>query len=153
VRSSTELGQLSGALRAMSLKIDELLAQKEFLLRELQHRVMNGLQILSSILGMQGREAADPAARAELARARDRVMAMSAVYKYLYGAEVSEKVDFGELLRMLCAESERTYSGENRAITCESVPLVVTGGQAASLAVLVNEMITNALKHAYEEGE
>jgi len=152
-RSSTELGQLSGALRGMSLKIDELLAQKEFLLRELQHRVMNGLQILSSILGMQGREAADPAARAELGRARDRVMAMSAVYKYLYGAEVSEKVDFGELLRMLCAESEKTYSGENRAITCESMPLVVTGGQAASLAVLVNELITNALKHAYEEGE
>lgn len=153
VHSSTELGQLSGALRAMSLKIDELLAQKEFLLRELQHRVMNGLQVLSSILGMQGREAANPAARAELARARDRVMAMSAVYKYLYGAEVSEKVDFGELLRMICAESEKTYSGETRAITCESIPLIVSGSQAASLAVLVNELMTNALKHAYEEGE
>jgi two-component sensor histidine kinase len=153
LRSSTELGQLSGALRAMSQKIDELLAQKEFLLRELQHRVMNSLQILSSLLGMQGREAADPAARAELARARERVMAMSAVYKYLYGAEVAEKVDFGELLRAICAESEKSYSGENRAISCESIPLIVSGGQAASLAVLVNELITNALKHAYADGE
>jgi two-component sensor histidine kinase len=153
VRSSTELGELSGALRAMSLTIDELLAQKEFLLRELQHRVMNSLQILSSLLGMQGREAVDPAARTELARARDRVMAMSAVYKYLYGAEVSEKADFGELLRTICAESEKSYSGESRMITCESIPLIVSGGQAASLAVLVNELITNALKHAYAEGE
>ena len=153
IRSSTELGQLSGALRAMSLRIDDLLAQKEFLLRELQHRVMNSLQILSSLLGMQGREAAEPAARAELARARERVMAMSAVYKYLYGAEVAEKIDFGELLRTICAESEKSYSGESRAITCESIPLIVSGGQAASLAVLVNELITNALKHAYVEAE
>ena len=153
LRSSTELGALSGALRAMSLTIDQLLAQKEFLLRELQHRVMNSFQILSSILGMQGRESADPAARAELSRARDRVMAMSAVYKYLYGAEVSEKVDFGELLRTICAESEKTYSGESRVITCESIPLIVSGGQAASLAVLVNELITNALKHAYANDE
>ena len=153
LRSATELGQLSGALRAMSLRIDELFAQKEFLLRELQHRVMNSLQILSSLLGMQGREAADPAARAELARARERVMAMSAVYKYLYGAEVSEKVDFGELLRAICAESEKSFSGENRTITCESIPLIVAGGQAASLAVLVNELITNALKHAYANGQ
>jgi two-component sensor histidine kinase len=153
LRSSTELGELSGALRAMSLRIDELLTQKEFLLRELQHRVMNSLQILSSLLGMQGREAADPAARKELARARDRVMAMSAVYKYLYGAEVAEKVDFGELLRAICAESEKSYSGESRMITCEAIPLIVSGGQAASLAVLVNEMITNALKHAYAADE
>jgi two-component sensor histidine kinase len=153
LRSSSEMGELSGALRAMSLTIDELLAQKEFLLRELQHRVMNSLQILSSLLGMQGREAVDPAARTELARARDRVMAMSAVYKYLYGAEASEKVDFGELLRAICAESEKSYSGESRTITCESIPLIISGGQAASLAVLVNELITNALKHAYAEGE
>ncbi|HLL28354.1 MAG TPA: histidine kinase dimerization/phosphoacceptor domain -containing protein [Xanthobacteraceae bacterium] len=153
LRSSTELGELSGALRAMSVRIDELLAQKEFLLRELQHRVMNSLQILSSLLGMQGREAVDPAARIELARARERVMGMSAIYKYLYGAEVSEKVDFGELLRAICAESEKSYSGESRTITCESIPLIVSGGQAASLAVLVNELITNALKHAYPEGE
>jgi two-component sensor histidine kinase len=153
LRSSTELGELSGALRAMSARIDELLAQKEFLLRELQHRVMNSLQILSSLLGMQGREAVDPAARTELARARERVMAMSAVYKYLYGAEVSEKVDFGELLRAMCAESEKSYSGESRMITCESISLIISGGQAASLAVLVNELITNALKHAYAEGE
>jgi two-component sensor histidine kinase len=153
LRSSTELGELSEALRAMSLTIDDLFAQKEFLLRELQHRVMNSLQILSSLLGMQGREAVDPAARTELARARERVMAMSAVYKYLYGAEVSEKVDFGELLRAICAESEKSYSGESRMITCEAVSLIVTGGQAASLAVLVNELMTNALKHAYPEGE
>jgi two-component sensor histidine kinase len=153
LRSSTELGELSDALRAMSLTIDELFAQKEFLLRELQHRVMNSLQILSSLLGMQGREAVDPAARTELARARERVMAMSAVYKYLYGAEVSEKVDFGELLRAICTESEKSYSGESRMITCETIPLIVSGGQAASLAVLVNELMTNALKHAYPEGE
>jgi two-component sensor histidine kinase len=80
-------------------------------------------------------------------------MAMSAVYKYLYGAEVSEKVDFGELLRTMCAESEKSYSGVSRMITCESISLIVSGNQAASLAVLVNELMTNALKHAYAEGE
>jgi two-component sensor histidine kinase len=145
----SEYGRLSAALSGMSGKVDRLLEQKEFLLRELQHRVMNSLQILSSLLMMQEKHA-DPKTRKQLAQARDRVLSMGRVYKHLYRTDSVGEVQFDEFLRVICAESERAYGGVRRAtITCDTVPLVVSGGTATSLAVLMHELITNALKHAY----
>lgn len=154
LRSTSELGVLSTALAGMSDRVDRLLEQKEFLLRELQHRVMNSLNILSSLLVLQSKHAAEPAVREQLGRAQQRILAMGAVYRHLYSADVSARVEFGEFLNMICYESERAYIGEARpSINCETDVVEVTGNQAASLAVLAHELITNALKHAYGEGE
>ncbi len=150
---SSELGELSAALAAMSDKVDRLLEQKEFLLRELQHRVMNSLNILSSLLMLQGKHSAQPAVREQLARAQERVLAMGTVYRHLYSIDTSGRVDFGELLKMICNESERAYAGQTHlSIFCEAEPLEVSGSQATSLAVLAHELITNAVKHAYPDG-
>ena len=154
LRSNSELGLLSTALAGMSDKVDTLLEQKEFLLRELQHRVMNSLNILSSLLMLQGKHAAEPAVRDQLARAQQRILAMGAVYRHLYSADVTSRVEMGEFLAMICRESERAYVGTARpSISCEADVVEVSGTQAASLAVLAHELITNALKHAYPEGE
>jgi two-component sensor histidine kinase len=150
----SELGELSAALSSMSEKVNGLLEQKEFLLRELQHRVMNSLQILSSLLLMQSRHASDPATREQLQQARERVLSMGTVYRHLYRTETVGPVEFGEFLRLICAESERAYGGASGAkIIVETEPLFVSGGTATSLAVLMHELITNALKHAYAEGK
>ncbi len=150
--ASSELGVLSTALAGMSDKVDRLIEQKEFLLRELQHRVMNSLNILSSLLMLQSKHANQPAVREQLSRAQERVLAMGAVYRHLYSIETTGKVDFGELLKLVCRESERAYVGASRpTITCEVERLEVSGSQATSLAVLAHELITNALKHAYPE--
>jgi two-component sensor histidine kinase len=154
LRSHTELGELSTALAGMSDKVDRLLEQKEFLLRELQHRVMNSLNILSSLLMLQGKHTAEPAVRDQLDRAQQRILAMGAVYRHLYSADITTRVDVGDLLLMICRESERAYVGTDRpAITCQAETIEVSGGQAGSLAVLAHELITNALKHAYRDGE
>jgi two-component sensor histidine kinase len=154
LRSQTELGMLSTALAGMSEKVDQLLEQKEFLLRELQHRVMNSLNILSSLLMLQGKHTSEPAVRDQLDRAQQRILAMGAVYRHLYSADITTRVDVGDLLLMICRESERAYVGAGRpAITCEAETIEVSGGQAGSLAVLAHELITNALKHAYRDGE
>jgi two-component sensor histidine kinase len=153
LRSGSELGVLSTALAGMSDKVDRLLEQKEFLLRELQHRVMNGLNILSSLLVLQSKHAVEPAVRDQLARAQQRILAMGSVYRYLYSADVTARVEFGEFLSMICSESERAYVSGFRSITCETDKLEVSGNQAASLAMLAHELITNALKHAYPEGD
>lgn len=148
----SELGLLSKALAEMSAKVDGLLEQKEFLLRELQHRVMNSLQILSSLLLMQGRHAKDPETQEQLQRARDRVMSMGTVYRHLYRTETIGPVEFGEFLRLICEESERAYGGPgSRRIVCKTEPLFVSGNTATGLAVLIHELITNAFKHAYPE--
>jgi two-component system, sensor histidine kinase PdtaS len=131
--------------------VDGLLEQKEFLLRELQHRVMNSLQILSSLLLMQSRHAENPETRDQLKNARDRVLSMGTVYRHLYRTETVGPVEFGDFLRLICNESENAYGGAK--IKCDTEPLFVSGNTATSLAVLLHELITNALKYAYPEGD
>lgn len=151
---STEFGQLSNALSRMSEKIHDLLEQKEFLLRELQHRVMNSLTLLASVLDMQRRYIRNDAAREHLARARDRVVAMGTVYRYLYQTDTSDHVEFSSFLQVICTESQNAYAGAHKpTIRVKAEPLQLSGSHAIALAMLTHELITNALKHAYPEGE
>src|SRR5262249_19270254 len=153
LRFSTEFGQLSAALSRMSDRINELLKQKDLLLRELQHRVMNSLNILSSLLDVQRRYVVDPAAKAHLADARDRIIAMGTVYRHLYQANTVEYVEFSEFLRTICNTSETAYSGiEKLSIKVKAEPLQLSGAHAIALGMLTHELITNALKHAYSDG-
>ena len=150
---SAEFGQLSKALSGMSNTIHELLEQKGFLLRELQHRVMNSLALLASVLDMQGRHVRNAVAREHLARARDRVVAMATVYRYLYQTDTPDAVEFSGFLKVICAESQNAYAGPYKpTIALEADQLQLSGSQAIALAMLTHELITNALKHAYPEG-
>jgi two-component sensor histidine kinase len=150
---SAEFEQLSAALSRMSGKIHDLLDQKSFLLRELQHRVMNSLTLLSSVLEMQRRNAGNSVAKEHLARARDRVVAMGTVYRFLYQTDTSEAVEFDDFLRVICEESQNAYSGAQKpTISVHAEPLRISGSHAIALAMLTHELITNALKHAYPEG-
>ena len=153
LRSSTEFGQLSAALSRMSNRINELLKQKDLLLRELQHRVMNSLNILSSLLDVQRRYVVDPAAKEHLANARDRIIAMGTVYRHLYQAHTLEYVEFSEFLNTICNSSETAYiRGSKLSIEVEAEPLQLSGAHAIALGMLTHELITNALKHAYSDG-
>ncbi|MFL4983214.1 MAG: sensor histidine kinase [Xanthobacteraceae bacterium] len=152
--SSAEFGQLSTALARMSDKIHDLLEQKGFLLRELQHRVMNSLTLLSSVLDLQRRHVDSADAREHLERARDRVVAMATVYRYLYQTNTSEDVEFSGFLKVICEESQNAYAGVHKPIiTVEAERLELSGSHAISLAMLTHELITNALKHAYPDGQ
>jgi two-component sensor histidine kinase len=153
LRLSTEFRQLSAALSRMSNRINELLKQKDLLLRELQHRVMNSLNILSSLLDVQGRYVVDPAAKEHLANARDRIIAMGTVYRHLYQAHTLEYVEFSEFLNTICNRSEAAYVGGSRlSIEAEVEPVQLSGAHAIALGMLTHELITNALKHAYSDG-
>lgn len=154
LEEESELGELSAALSRMSTKIDELLEQKNFLMRELQHRVMNSLHLLSSVLSLQIRHLADPHARDQLTRARDRILSMASVYRYLYQADKVGQVEIREFLTAICDETQRAYVGASHlAIMLDADPVLVAGSDANTLAVLTHELVTNALKHAYPEGE
>jgi two-component sensor histidine kinase len=145
----TDLGQLSAALARMSDSIDGLLEQKTFLLRELQHRVMNSLNLLSSMLDLQRRHTRDAHARDQLARARDRVLSIGAVYRQLYQADHAGRVEFAEFLQKLCEDSQNAYGGYRHRIEVTAEPMQLSGSKAVALAVLTHELITNVLKHAY----
>jgi two-component sensor histidine kinase len=149
----TDLGQLSAALARMSDSINGLLEQKTFLLRELQHRVMNSLNLLSSVLDLQRRHIADPQARDQLSSARDRVISIGSVYRQLYQADHAGRVEFSEFLKKLCEDSQNAYGGYRHRIEVTAEPLQISGSKAVALAVLTHELITNVLKHAYAAGD
>jgi len=152
-RYSDEFGQLSAALTRMSGRIDELLKQKDLLLRELQHRVMNSLALLSGLLEMQRRSTKSSVAKEDLANARDRVVAMGTVYRHLYQTDTLEYVEFGEFLRTICGTSASAYVRTKRSIEVDADSLELSGPHAISLGMLTHELITNALKHAYSDNE
>jgi two-component sensor histidine kinase len=152
-RFSDEFGQLSAALTRMSGRIDELLKQKDLLLRELQHRVMNSLTLLSGLLEMQRRSTTSAVAKENLANARDRIVAMGMVYRHLYQTNTLEYVEFSEFLRTICSTSASAYVGAKRSIDVDAEPLELPGPHAISLGMLTHELITNALKHAYSPNE
>src|SRR5262245_62864166 len=139
LRLSTEFRQLSAALSRMSNRINELLKQKDLLLRELQHRVMNSLNILSSLLDVQRRYVVDPAAKEHLGNARDRIIAMGTVYRHLYQAHTLEYVEFSEFLHTIDRKSTRLNSshlGISYAVFClkkkkiTSIVLIQTARQS-----------------------
>jgi two-component sensor histidine kinase len=153
-RYSDEFGQLSAALTRMSGRVDELLKQKDLLLRELQHRVMNSLTLLSSLLEMQRRSTRSAVAKDNLANARDRVVAMGTVYRHLYQTNALEYVEFSEFLKTICSTSGSAYVGAKRpTIEVEAQSLELAGPDAISLGMVTHELITNALKHAFSESE
>jgi two-component sensor histidine kinase len=152
-RFSDEFGQLSAALTRMSGRIDELLRQKDLLLRELQHRVMNSLALLSSLLEMQRRSTKSAVAKENLANARDRIVAMGTVYRHLYQTNTLEYVEFSEFIRTICGTSASAYVGTKKSIDVDAEPLELPGPHAISLGMLTHELITNALKHAYSDNE
>jgi len=152
-RYSDEFGQLSAALTRMSGRIDELLKQKDLLLRELQHRVMNSLALLSSLLEMQRRSTKNSVAKENLADARDRVVAMGTVYRHLYQTNTLEYVEFSEFLRTICGRSASAYFGTKISIEVDADLLELSGPHAISLGMLTHELITNAVKHAYSDNE
>jgi two-component sensor histidine kinase len=151
---SDEFGQLSAALTRMSGTIAELFKQKDLLLRELQHRVMNSLTLLSSLLEMQRRSTNSSVAKENLANARDRVIAMGTVYRQLYQTQTLEYVEFSEFLRTICSTSGSAYVGAKRpSIEVKADSLELSSQHAIALGMLTHELITNALKHAFSEGE
>lgn len=151
---SDEFGQLSAALTRMSGTIAELFKQKDLLLRELQHRVMNSLTLLSSLLEMQRRSTNSSVAKENLANARDRVIAMGTVYRQLYQTQTLEYVEFSDFLRTICSTSGSAYVGAKRpSIEVKADSLELSSQHAIALGMLTHELITNALKHAFSEGE
>jgi two-component sensor histidine kinase len=152
LKPNTELGELSGALNRMADSNEQLLSQREILMRELQHRVMNSLQLLASFLQLQARNA-DATTREQLAVARERIISMSTIFRYLYRADLGSTVEFGAFLEAFCRDTARTYLGESTPqLEIEADRQQVPLEHALSLALMTHELITNAIKHAFPPG-
>ena len=137
--------------RRVEREKDELLAQTQLLLSEMQHRVANSLQIIASILLMKARAVASDEVRKHLEDAYDRVLAIATIQKQLQGSTKGERVPLGPYLTKLCDSLAKSMIGERRPISLE---VEVAGGDATStraisLGLVTTELVINALKHAF----
>ncbi|QQP90112.1 PAS domain-containing protein [Skermanella sp. TT6] len=120
--------------------------RQELLLREVNHRVKNSLQLVNSLLGMQGRQFADPETRRRFEEAAGRVRAISHLHERLYRGTDVERVDFDVYLRALCDDLGAT--APEFAIRVEADPVLLPTDGAVPLGLIVTELVTNAIKHS-----
>ena len=120
--------------------------QKEMLLKEVDHRIKNSLQIVSSILKLQAPNAQSADAASELTNAAARVSAIAAVHKQLYSGDDADVVGLGSFLTDLCQDIGLAHGCEGDVQT--DIDCVdVRADAAIPLALIVSELVTNAVKY------
>ena len=143
VRALLRLHRSEAALRAS-------LAERNLLLREINHRIKNSLQLVTSILNLQSQEFADPQARQHFQHAVSRVMAIASVHERLYQDEDPLTVGMDEYIAGLCVGLTNANIMDSRRtrIDVEIEPLRLPTEVAVPIALIVNELVTNSLKYA-----
>jgi two-component sensor histidine kinase len=140
------------ALRESRDRLELLLAQKTALLQEVNHRVANSLQLISSLISIQAARIADPGARDALQLARERVQAVMLVHRRLYTSDEVGLVEIDKYLLAMGEELQASVLAADHRIVINAQPLSITPDKAVSVGVIVNELITNALKYAFPSG-
>ena len=126
------------------------LADRELLLREIQHRVKNNMQMVCSLLQLQARHAQNPVMSAILHESQNRVRSMALIHEKLYGGDSLARIDLADYLRSLAAMIQRSHSDRAGVeLRFEVVPLTSGMDTAVPLGLAVNELLTNAFKHAF----
>ncbi|MDF1586756.1 histidine kinase dimerization/phosphoacceptor domain -containing protein [Marinimicrococcus flavescens] len=151
LRQRQSLRELNASLHCALADKEALLAQKDLLMREVHHRVQNSLQLVSSMLRLQGEEIGDAAARASFEEACRRLLAVSMVHQRLWRSDQIQAVEFGSYLRELRDGLVRAWGPAWADQVAVQVPaILVPTSKAVALALVITELVTNAVKYAYD---
>lgn len=132
--------------------IRRALREKETLLLEIHHRVKNNLQIIYSLLGLQSTNVTDPTARQALFDCQQRVRAMALIHNALYKTHDMSRVEFQPFISELSVHLMHSYGGTDRIrLSIEAAGVALPISAAIPCGVLVNEVMSNAFKHAFPD--
>ncbi|SLM47359.1 Histidine kinase [Nitrospira japonica] len=144
--------------RAMEAEIEERLKQlkaslheKEILLKEIHHRVKNNLQVISSLIDLQADRLTDPVVRALFKDARDRVRSMALVHEKLYQSPDLAHAELGAYIRNVMDELFLAHGATSSKVRLrmELDPVLLPVDMAIPCGLILNELATNSLKHAF----
>ena len=135
-------------------QIKAALEEKEVLLKEIQHRVKNNLQVISSLFDLQSRYSADDEVLDMLRESRNRVKSIALIHEKLYQAQDLTRIDFTEYVRSLSVHLFRSYGVGPDLVTLKTRfdHFTLAVDTAIPCALIVNELLSNCLKHAFPRG-
>jgi two-component sensor histidine kinase len=158
--SQHDIAFLQGAANILGMAIErqryerrlkDALDRHQILLREITHRVKNSLQVVTSMLRLQASASDDAALAKHLDEASSRVSAVGRAYERLAYDENAEKIALDAYLKDVCADAIRASSNTQLDYTADS-SVRIDADRAIPIALIANELITNAAKHASPEG-
>jgi two-component sensor histidine kinase len=147
-------------LRAENARLTRSLFEKEVLIQELHHRAKNNLQVVASLLRLQAQAVTDETAIAALTESQHRVEAMAMIHEQLYASAEFRNVHLAQQANFLMANLFSAYGVDparisGQVVICprpDGAPLVLGVDQAIPMGLILNELISNALKHAFPQG-
>lgn len=138
----TEHKQKEEALRAS-------LEEKTVLLSEIHHRVKNNLQIVSSLINLQAMRTRNREVLENLRETGNRIHSMALLHETLYGSGNLAKVNFSSYIKNICVHIIHSYGAENIILEPHLADITIELDQALSCGLIINELVSNALKHAF----
>jgi PAS domain S-box-containing protein len=144
VRDITERKLVQDALR-------ESLEEKESLLKETHHRVKNNLQIINSLLRLEAARSTDNAVKVALGEMQGRVLSMAVLYETLYRTRTFGRLDLARYLKDLARQFFRAHADSAAAarLTLDLAPIEIPIEQGVPCGLILNELMTNSLKYAF----
>ncbi len=157
----TEQRQARDALAQLTVELEQrvkertqLANEREMLLREVHHRVKNDLQLISSILNMQGRQFTDPDALLALADCNSRVQTIALIHEHMYSSDNLQRLSFSENVRSMAAGMFRVANlspGSHKLEIDVEDDIWLPVDRAIPCGLILNELLRNAMKHAFPD--
>jgi light-regulated signal transduction histidine kinase (bacteriophytochrome) len=149
-RQNRRLRELNTELTATVTEKETLLLQKDYLLKEVNHRVQNSLQLVSAFLRLQARAVDDSALSGHLDEAQRRLSAVALVHRRLYSDDRIETVDLGRYIEDLCGEIHGSMGSQDaHHLRLDLAPVLVPTDKAVTVGLILTELVINASKYAY----
>ncbi|MDM8541488.1 histidine kinase dimerization/phosphoacceptor domain -containing protein [Desulfococcaceae bacterium HSG9] len=156
------LQDLSRSNKKLALEIEErkqaeeqvqaALREKEVLLKEIHHRVKNNMQVISSLLSLQANQIEDEHMRGLFKESQNRIRSMALIHEKLYGNSDLAQIEFEDYLYTLASNIFRSYLKTGIQFIIEAEDIFLDIKIAIPCGLLINELISNALKYAFPEG-
>lgn len=134
--------------------LQQALREKDLLLKEVHHRVKNNLAVISSMFYLQSTYTPDLHTIQILRECQERVRCIAQVHERLYRSETSTSIDFGDYARGLCQDLFQSYASGRRGVRLRLMlsPVHLGLNAAVPCGLVLNELVTNALLHAFPDG-
>jgi PAS domain S-box-containing protein len=133
-------------------ELTQALEQKTALLHEVDHRVKNNLQLISSLLLLQNRRVSDPGVKAAMRAMLDRVNAIATVHRRLFQSDDVERFDVSAFVRDLVADVIGSSGRDDIEFSLDLERVDVAANKAAPLALVISELLSNCMRHAFPDG-